>query len=249
METYDQKVYTQSIIYGMFLLLSSVCMPVLQKQPNTSHCRQSDHLPNCPSFHLFLAVLTVPSTLSSPLLSIRLPVQLSVPPWLCWQLLGLMPSQCSAPSWPMERRLLSQSRRTGYLPFLLTHSHISLKGVGFNVFFSYLSPSFSKIDHVDARSWQKVWLTRFTMFARDFPTTISDLHNTLSVIIAISGTAKSILPRTVCTSASISLAWPSHAYGLFIRKIYIEWVFFYVFTFLLCWFSSLFVYVAFELSV
>lgn len=36
----------------------------------------------------------------------------SILPWLSWQLLGLMPSQCSAPSWPLERRLHSLSRYT-----------------------------------------------------------------------------------------------------------------------------------------
>lgn len=58
----------------------------------------------CLSFYPSLALLTVPSTPS---------FCLSVLPWLCWQLLGLMPSQCSAPSWPLERRLHSLSRWTG----------------------------------------------------------------------------------------------------------------------------------------
>lgn len=49
-----------------------------------------------------------------------LSVCLSVLPWLCWQLLGLMPSQCSAPSWPLERYLHPLSQWTGNHSFSLS---------------------------------------------------------------------------------------------------------------------------------
>lgn len=92
--------------------LSAVCPPetnltAFHRLPFLSY-----HPPICLSFHPSLALLTV---LSAPSFcpSVCLSVRLSVLPWLCWQLLGLMPSQCSAPSWSLERCLHSLSRWTG----------------------------------------------------------------------------------------------------------------------------------------
>lgn len=88
--------------------------------------------PICPSDHLtYLPVLpSFPGSADSSIipffLSVCLSVQLSVLPWLCWQLLGLMPSQCSAPSWPLERRLHSLSRWTGNHSFTHFFSQIFL---------------------------------------------------------------------------------------------------------------------------
>lgn len=71
-------------------------------------------------------------------------------PWLSWQLLGLMPSHCSAPSWPLERRLHSLSRYTRP-PFAITLFSPLLKSLiqSFTCCrihtlpFSHLSPSLS----------------------------------------------------------------------------------------------------------
>lgn len=94
--------------------LSAVCIICPPKtnltapQPPISVSQTSTYLPVLPSFPG-----SADSSISPFSLSVCLSVQLSVLPWLCWQLLGLMPSQCSAPSWPLERRLHSLSRWTG----------------------------------------------------------------------------------------------------------------------------------------
>lgn len=92
--------------------LSAVCPPETNltaphRLPFLS-VRPSTYLPVLPSFPG-----SADSSISPFFLSVRLSVRLSVLPWLCWQLLGLMPSQCSAPSWPLERCLHSLSRWTG----------------------------------------------------------------------------------------------------------------------------------------
>ena len=95
-----------------------VCLPktnLIASQHPISVCQTFHHPPIFLSFHPSLALLTVPSAPS--FCPSVLSVQLSVLPWLCWQLLGLMPSQCSAPSWPLERRLHSLSRWTGNRSF------------------------------------------------------------------------------------------------------------------------------------
>lgn len=104
---------------GLFYKLVQICSLIItsfshHSQLSVSVCRIWLHLnlsyfclsehPACPSIPPWLFW-----QFHQPLLS----VCLSVLPWLCWQLLGLMPSQCSAPSWPMERRLHSLSRWTG----------------------------------------------------------------------------------------------------------------------------------------
>lgn len=90
--------------------LSAVCRPwtnlTAPQHPAFPSIRPSTYLSVLPSF---LGCWQF----HQPILS----VQLSVLPWLCWQLLGLMPSQCSAPSWPMKRCLHSLSRWTGSYSF------------------------------------------------------------------------------------------------------------------------------------
>lgn len=115
----------------------SVCVCRIWLHLNLFYFCLSEH-PACPSIPPWLFW-----QFHQPLLS----VCLSVLPWLCWQLLGLMPSQCSAPSWPMERRLHSLSRWTGNHSFShffsskVYFTHFPTCFVTQSLFFCHFSPS------------------------------------------------------------------------------------------------------------
>lgn len=113
---------------------------------------QSDHPPVCLSF------LSFPVSSDSSIT----PLIVSVLAWLRWQLLGRIPSQCSAPSWPLERRLHSFSRWTGppFFPHAFSPTPLTSKVYFalsltccniFSLFFTHTSP----FSILLLRSWRK----------------------------------------------------------------------------------------------